>query len=435
MVDDPPKIDGRHTKIFKNKFISLGQIPYYDENQNNYRFIDGFSKKIYSRQLLYSSKLDWTNIEEDKRKTVINIFNKKIEIIESNNINIYEIYDCNSKKSLFVEKDSYIGKDYWIDNTSGCKIFIFSIDNDVLFFFSDVFKYSTKNIEINESFRKELGVFFGIAYGRLYRTSCFGTPYYSGGNKLAEKIFMCLLKEVSNYFERLSLFLMKFNDDINIFYNPCIDEISHELFGHWQNSYEEDKSYYWQLISECYNYADNHLGSILKKLDRSDVISISSDHGICAVDTSFYINSYFLKKNIISIKDDKVDINNSKLFYHSSNTGALFSLVPKFKNLVFLKELKSLTFNNRKVIKKIIIFKKRTVFGDYYIIPEKGIYLDPSFKDVIFESTNKIGCHTINTEDEFLKAIFFVNTKLKSKNIKNTHMIKILKKIVRSKLC
>lgn len=104
---------------------------------------------------------------------------------------------------------------------------------------------------MNDSFRNEVGVFMGGAYGRLYRRGDFGKPFYAGGTGRAEDIYFLLLEQVAVFFTRANEFLFESgNYDSIISYQPCVDEANHEFYGWWERSEGDKKNFYWKLLKK-----------------------------------------------------------------------------------------------------------------------------------------------------------------------------------------
>lgn len=425
-------------KNINSKQIAMSQIPYSDLQQSNIKKIDGFSKKIYESQILYEDEIKFFK-KSDIWVGQVTVFDREFQIVvdygsTQKNISLREL---KTDKRICVQCDENINNDFWLENASGFKFFAFTLDGGkMMFLFSNVYQYYTKNIEVNDEFREKVGIFFGVAYGKKYRNGYFGRTYYNEGKGNAERIYLCLLEEVCHSFKRMNLFLMEMDTEIIVSYQPVIDEMSHEFFGWWKNSIGETREFYWSIIRKTYQMADGHIGAVMDCLKEEDNIIITSDHGIYDVDSTFYINEYLYSKGYLNYKDDnEIDVEDSKLFFHPCNSGALFfNDSIKDRNKI-LGELNQLMVNGRKIVKEIMDTSENKVFGDYFIIPEEKIILDAKRSCNMLEHTNKTGCHMVNNDSESMHAIFFVRSKYLSEcgihnKIKNTQIKDIILTII-----
>lgn len=412
-------------KFIGNKSVSLGQIPYLPPNFQNISNIDGFSELLYESKIFYSNEMEWY-MENNYKVSFVNVFNKEFKVGIKNDDVLLESLE--NHEIIKITKNINDKNDFWLDESSGFKFFVFTgEENKTLFFFSNVYRYNTKNIAVNCKFRKNIGVFFGVAYGRKYRGGVFGKPYYLGGEGYAEKIYMSFVLQVAKTFEKISMFLLSNNNEITVAYQPCIDEVSHEFYGLWKNSHSDIKDYYWQLIKKAYDYADDHLGAILKKMKKNDVIFITSDHGIYDVDKEFYINEFLCRKGYLKFANDKIDYIKTLVYYHPCNSGALYFNCDKSVQETVLRELLELKICNRKIIEEIIPTCEEKVFGDYFVIPADGIVIEAKRNEIIYDDTRKTGCHMVNNQKKSMQAILFSNFELKiSSDVNNTDIKDII---------
>lgn len=310
-----------HQKYIGKKKIALSQIPYSLESTNDIYGINGFSKKLSSYILLKEDDLLKENIsiKIGKHDFVFSLLQKS----DIRYINV-ESKTCNVNKNIKVNTNS--DNDFWVSENSGFKLFSYTDENDSVFaLVTDAWEYELSKINMNDSFRNEVGVFMGGAYGRLYRRGDFGKPFYAGGTGRAEDIYFLLLEQVAVFFTRANEFLFESgNYDSIISYQPCVDEANHEFYGWWERSEGDKKNFYWKLLKKAYNLADKHLGTILDKMSDSDNIIVTSDHGVYGVKYEFYINEYCKRNNLLCADGNRIIENKSKIYYHPADTGALY---------------------------------------------------------------------------------------------------------------
>lgn len=391
-----------HQKYIGKKKIALSQIPYSLESTNDIYGINGFSKKLSSYILLKEDYLLKENIsiKIGKHDFVFSLLQKS----DIRYINV-ESKTCNVNKNIKVNTNS--DNDFWVSENSGFKLFSYTDENDSVFaLVTDAWEYELSKINMNDSFRNEVGVFMGGAYGRLYRRGDFGKPFYAGGTGRAEDIYFLLLEQVAVFFTRANEFLFESgNYDSIISYQPCVDEANHEFYGWWERSEGDKKNFYWKLLKKAYNLADKHLGTILDKMSDSDNIIVTSDHGVYGVKYEFYINEYCKRNNLLCADGNRIIENKSKIYYHPADTGALY--LSDEQNIdSILNKLLNLEISGHKIIKEIIKPRNK-VMGDYFLVPEKGIKICAGFSDEILTETVKSGCHTINTNESSMCAICF----------------------------
>ncbi len=426
-----------------DKKIALCQIPYCNIEQNDITLIECYEKHISDYKFYKESDFNWDIDKEDKvrKTTTLKVLDEVISLAivkdSKKQFKITISNDIRENVLILNEENNYIDVcHWWIDSEIGVNIFLFKLDNDeIAILFTDIYKYKIEKLKDKQSFRNYVGIFQGKAYGRLYRKGLFGAAKYNGGKGRAEKIFLYMLEKMVKCFEDMNMYFL--NDgsyDFVISYEPCIDEASHEFYGWYKNSKDkEEKEFYWSLLEYSYSLADRHLGKVLNMCENNNVF-VSSDHGIYDVDKKFYINSWLKKMNLLSMNNNKIDLNNSKVFYHQCDNGALFfnENISEYEKENILKTLTELEIDGVKVVKSIVSNRGNKIFGDVYIIPADRIILDADFNSSMIEVTNKTGCHTTNVGYKSLDAIFYAagkdfNEGIENKVIFNTDIKEMIK--------
>lgn len=398
-------------KYIGKKRVALSQIPYSKKDTNCIYSINGFSKKKASYTYLVEKDFDKNGIKRCSISDKI----YEVKLLKSNDKAIIQIDDFGGCISE-IECDNNSNNDIWIDEKSGFKAFCFKDEDDkIIVLLTDVWEYTLTNIDITEEFREAIGPFMGVSYGRLYRNGKFGKPYYSGGSGRAEDILYLLMEQMARCFTKMNLWLMEnIECDALISYQPCVDEASHEFYGWWKNSVGLQKEFYWNLIKKAYYLADCHLSSVIQKMNETDRIMVTSDHGIYAVKYNFYINEYLEREELLVTKNEKIDVNSSKIFFHPAETGALYLGGASVSVKPMINALLKLEICGHKVIKSVEKPKSR-VMGDYFIVPEDNINIKADFSGKLLEKTNKTGCHTVNTNISSMRAICFLTDNVEKK--------------------
>lgn len=67
---------------------------------------------------------------------------------------------------------------------------------------------------------------------------------------------------------------------------------------------EEKANYYWNILGTAHEIADKYLGAILPLLDEHTKVFVLGDHGQDVYHTTFMMNHYLLKENLLTVKKD-----------------------------------------------------------------------------------------------------------------------------------
>ena len=319
---------------------------------------------------------------------------------------------------------------FWINEHIGFRVYALKREDSnyiVLFTAAYSLEKSKDSTKICfEEFKSITGPFFGESYGRIYRKGFLGKLKVDGGDGNAEKVYLDLSEQLAEYFNECNYYLMKNLDyDFMIAYQPCIDEVGHELFGHWKLARElklhDREQFYWDLLTRIYRAADQYIGKILALNDENINIIITSDHGMSRVSREFYINEYLKKLGYLKLKEDNtIDIESSALFYHPCNNGSLFvnESAKKLFKAKIQKEFINLVDDqtDQKPIYKIRKMHKRSVYGDYYIEVAEGYILKSALSDKVFRDTNKSGMHISRSDLSSMDAIYYAAGPVIDKN-------------------
>jgi predicted AlkP superfamily phosphohydrolase/phosphomutase len=68
---------------------------------------------------------------------------------------------------------------------------------------------------------------------------------------------------------------------------------------------EVEREKLWQEVKWMYKKIDDQIGEIMKNADENSYIVFSSDHGVATLNKSVYLNNFFAKKGLLTIKYDE----------------------------------------------------------------------------------------------------------------------------------
>lgn len=193
--------------------------------------------------------------------------------------------------------------------------------------------WRTRTFPSNEqsTFENESGPFIGEGLGNAYRRGVFGPRLAEGGNGEAERVLLRTISWSADYFRRCSMTAVERHPgaDLYMFYQPCIDDIEHELIG-WcdpcSKAYRPDiEEQTWAILREVYQMADRHLATLLKHFGNECTVIVSSDHGMAGMTHTIHVNESLAQAELLTFNmDHKVDLERTVLFYHPANNGSLW---------------------------------------------------------------------------------------------------------------
>lgn len=315
-------------------------------------------------------------------------------------------------------------------------------DGALLVMYSGVWEVRTSNSKEQDSYEDQTGPFIGEGLGNAYRRGVFGPRLIDGGDGQAEKVLVSTIKWAAQYFRRSSAAaLRKFpNADLYMIYQPCIDDIEHEMIG-WCDP--QSKCYCpeiaekaWLAICEVYQMADDHLNDILTYFDENCTIVISSDHGMAGMTHTVHINEALQKNGLLKFNDkNEIDLSTTSLFYHPANNGSIW-VNPDIKDKAKRKDillktveiLRSLLHSNGNVPVLKAIYPMDSgdkqdgyisAMGDLFLEVSDGFELSDkrSSSREIIVPTLKSASHATNSKRSSLHGIFYAKGEGISENM------------------
>jgi len=104
--------------------------------------------------------------------------------------------------------------------------------------------------------------------------------------------------------------------DLMLFYQPAIDEISHQMLRDALADWPYGAAA--QAMLAVYREVDHQLGRLLDGLEDDDTLLISSDHGHEPIHRAIRPNVLFRRAGLLAIKGDKIDLAHTHAVFHSS---------------------------------------------------------------------------------------------------------------------
>lgn len=318
-----------HLNIF-GYVCSFSHIPwvkkkYLSENKNC-NYIEG-----YSSPLLKSGAVRIENIDMDVPMT-LNLGSFTFQITTRNaSVKVKEI---STQKSIDYCYSSNLEFKMFNNKNQGTLIAVYQDFNQNLY----IVHTGIWEVVTHGEFSPDCKTFIGEGLGRLYRSGFFGPKLVEGGDGFAERCLTDSILQVGKYFAECANNVIQNSKDSQLIlsYQPCIDDIEHELLG-WcdpaSNRYStEHAEAIWSYIKEVYQFVDNHLGHIKSFLSSGDLLFVTSDHGMAGVSQMVNINELFRMHGLLSVDSDNcIDLDDSLVIYHPANNGSIWILNPKLK--------------------------------------------------------------------------------------------------------
>ncbi|WP_208643802.1 alkaline phosphatase family protein [Paenibacillus barcinonensis] len=318
-----------HLNIF-GYVSSFSHIPwvkkkYLSENKNS-NYIEG-----YSSPLLKSGAVRIENIDMDVPMT-LNLESFTFQITTRNTS--VKVKEISTQKSIDYCYSSNLEFKMFNNKNQGTLIAVYQDFNQNLY----IVHTGIWEVVTHGEFSPDCKTFIGEGLGRLYRSGFFGPKLVEGGDGFAERCLTDSILQVGKYFAECANNVIQNSKDSQLVlsYQPCIDDIEHELLG-WcdpaSNRYSsEHAEAIWSYIKEVYQFVDNHLGHIKSFLSSGDLLFVTSDHGMAGVSQMVNINELFRMHGLLSVDSDNcIDLDDSLVIYHPANNGSIWILNPKLK--------------------------------------------------------------------------------------------------------
>jgi hypothetical protein len=238
------------------------------------------------------------------------------------------------------------------------------------------------------------------------------------------------IRQAARYFERASVLALDALEPVSltVAYQPCIDDISHELIGLCDPSSPVFDatlaSRAWSVVRVVYQWADSHLAALLSHADADTLVVVSSDHGMAGISHRFYANGALERAGLLAFDEGgSVDPRRTDIALSPAGDGSAWinrlarpgGTVPPWRTeevldraQTALEEVREPASGRRAVAKLL-----RTgdglpaTLGDAYLLLAPGFQLDverPPGSHLVTPST-KTGGHLTNTGASSLSGI------------------------------
>jgi predicted AlkP superfamily phosphohydrolase/phosphomutase len=427
---------GEHGK----KYV-LVSIPWYRNSKGCKFALEGYSNRIARRGAVLLKDI----LSDPLNKGVLQIgpyylhiskHEKEIQINygdTSKNISLLnEEVNASSWQEQFISLETGIGVYIWITHRYS--------DNEPIIVYSGIWKTKVMPYEVDADFVSQVGAFNGEGHGAIYRNGMFGPTIIDGGSGFAEDKLVYSIKKEAEYFERVSCYVVKkySHEDLYIFYQPCTDDIGHELMGFCDPQSKafsmKSRDKIWPYIREVYKAADRHLGSIIEQFGSECTFILSSDHGMAGMCYTIYVNEVFKKCRLLDFDSQgNIDLAKTLALYHPANNGSiwineagrLYGKVDESDYNAVLQRAKIILSeltnpeSGEKVIADIYETERRLGIGCLFLGAEDGYEFNAgrSASGSIIEKTVKSANHATNPSRESLRGIFAAKGPLLNKEV------------------
>ena len=425
----------------QNCNVALVHIPWHDAQLVSNCGPCDFAIEAFRRQIAQGGIIKFSKAEIAKRKRkMIAIPSFELEIgVEGGRLYIEDLKSSTKgiiDESKFRDGDSRCSLELELGRGIVFQVLKWSRIDGLILWHSGVWDCAAIPDSELSNFYQKTGPFCGTAAGSSYRKGELGKRLIDGGDGEAEMLLMATVETTSDYFTRASgVALESFSDvDLSIHYQPCIDDIQHELIGWcdprslaYEKNYAEEA---WEVIGQVYAMADKHLGLLMDEFSDDCTIVLSSDHGMVGVARNVYVNEVLSQAGLLEFDAvGNIDIGRTQILYHPANNGSLWvndaekrggivSRTAKDKLLeqarVTLAEIRD-QINHSQVFKAIYPIDDAyhgpwdSALGDLFVIPEDGYNLrsDRNSQKCVIAKSHKSGSHITYSESPSIQGIFY----------------------------
>jgi len=278
------------------------------------------------------------------------------------------------------------------------------------------------------AFEQAAGPFVAEGFGRFYRRGAFGPTLRDGGSGDAERYLVETLRPCADYFRKSAIQVLDRNPDAElvVMYQPCIDDIEHELLGWCDRRYP----YYsqlrhdiaWSAIRDVYSMADCMLAEVLEHAGKDATVVVSSDHGMAPLWSLVHVNEILHAAGLLAwTPEGKPDLAASSVFYHPANNGSVW-LSPNVPHhtaaevldravqaLIFARDTRTGSPLIQRVESRSCPGPGWTPeLGDLFVAAAEGLDFDagPGTRHCTLSPAGKTASHMTNTSREELRGIF-----------------------------
>lgn len=158
----------------------------------------------------------------------------------------------------------------------------------------------------------ELGPFLGAGMGWFFSRGVLGK-----GPRFTPATLEAVTCSVARYMGEVAVqALVRHPADFMLFYQPAIDEISHQMLREALADWPHGAAA--QTVCAVHHEVDRQLGRLLDALEADDTLLISSDHGHEPIYRSLRPNVLLRQAGLLAVKGDKIDLEQTRALFHHS---------------------------------------------------------------------------------------------------------------------
>lgn len=161
--------------------------------------------------------------------------------------------------------------------------------------------------------------------GKLYAGGALGKRLDQGGQGLAERLLISLMRDVHGSFAADTLWAIETGDsDLVVGYYPVIDLLSHQLLRYVLGQDKQaDGPLAWAFF-EVMDWVDALIAELADRIGPGVRLIVNSDHGMLPIEWDISPNVFFAERGWLSCEaDGKIDPHRSAVFFHPAENGLL----------------------------------------------------------------------------------------------------------------
>ena len=163
-----------------------------------------------------------------------------------------------------------------------------------------------------QSWLYDLGPFLGAGIGWFFSRGVIGK-----GPRLAIATLQAVTCRVARFFGEIAVQALAHHPaDLMLFYQPAIDEISHQMLREALADWPYGAAA--QAMLAVHQEVDRQLGRLLDDLADDDTLLISSDHGHEPIHRAIRPNILLRQAGLLALQGDKIDLAHTRAVFHSS---------------------------------------------------------------------------------------------------------------------
>jgi len=316
------------------KYSALSNIPWVAQNDGSIPEGCLFSLNGYSRRITRGNAitLPRPGLQNDSLQIQVGPYLFSIDCSTSMTVSL--TLDATGEKVLLPVHDEMVWTSHFFKNApeQGISFSVWQhpVTRDSVLCYTGIWELSTSPTTLSSHAQAPIGPFIGEGLGFVYRRGEFGPRLMEGGDGSAERMLVSTIAQAATFFQKASLFVNSYADaDLSISYQPCIDDIEHELLG-WCDP--ASKVYHpaiaaqtWDALRAVYQLADEHLAQLINHFGNDCTFIVSSDHGMAGMIATIHVNEMLHQHGLLHFTaKGEIDLARTAIIYHPANNGSLW---------------------------------------------------------------------------------------------------------------